>query len=70
MLASFAMSDAASFDEKSFESDRLSKDAQAMDQMMQLATEEYSKLRTPWKWAIRKAVWDYLEEKDLAQFPR
>ncbi|KAL7524369.1 hypothetical protein ACHAXR_000549 [Thalassiosira sp. AJA248-18] len=62
--------ESSTFDEKSFETDRLSKDAQAMDEMKKTATEEYSKLRTPWKWAIRKAVWDYLEEKDLAQFPR
>ena len=62
--------DTSSFDEKAYESDRLSKDAKAMDEMKQIATEEFSKLRTPWKWKIRKAVWDYLEEKDLAQFPR
>ena len=38
--------------------------------MKELATEQYAALRTPWKWRIRKAVWDYLEAKDLAQFPR
>ena len=59
-----------SFNEKAFETDRLTKDAQAMDSMKKEATSAYSKLRTPWKWKIRKAVWDYLEEKDYAQFPR
>jgi len=59
-----------SFDEKLFETDRLSKDKKAMDGMEQVATEEYAKLRTPWKWRIRKAVWDYMEKKDIAQFPR
>ena len=63
-------SSSSSFDETSYETDRLSKDAKAMEEMKQIATEEFSKLRTPWKWKIRKAVWDYLEEKDLAQFPR
>lgn len=62
--------DKSSFDEKAYEADRLSKDAKAMDEMKQIATQEFSKLRTPWKWKIRKAVWDYLEDKDLAQFPR
>ncbi|KAL7553830.1 hypothetical protein ACHAWF_017175 [Thalassiosira exigua] len=59
-----------SFDEASFEADRLAKDAAAMDDMKRIAEEEFARLRTPWKWKIRKAVWDYLEEKDLAQFPR
>eukprot|EP00986_Skeletonema_menzelii_P019368 scaffold27836_cov166-Skeletonema_menzelii.AAC.1 len=68
LLAS--VDDKSSFDEQAYESDRLSKDAKAMAEMKQIATEEFSKLRTPWKWKIRKAVWDYLEEKDLAQFPR
>ena len=65
-----SMSTSKSFDEKAFETDRLSKDAQAMNEMKQVATNEFAKLRTPWKWRIRKAVWDYLEEKDIAQFPR
>lgn len=41
-----------------------------MEEMERVATQEFAKLRTPWKWRIRKAVWDYLEEKDIAQFPR
>ncbi|ACI64140.1 predicted protein, partial [Thalassiosira pseudonana CCMP1335] len=58
------------FDEKSYETDRLAKDAQAMDAMKAEAEGEYAKLRTPWKWRIRRAVWDYMEENDIAQFPR
>eukprot|EP00581_Thalassiosira_minuscula_P006794 CAMPEP_0183706952 /NCGR_PEP_ID=MMETSP0737-20130205/3672_1 /TAXON_ID=385413 /ORGANISM="Thalassiosira miniscula, Strain CCMP1093" /LENGTH=374 /DNA_ID=CAMNT_0025934513 /DNA_START=238 /DNA_END=1360 /DNA_ORIENTATION=- len=64
------MSNQQPFDEKAFEADRLSKDALAMKEMEQVATEEFSKLRTPWKWTIRKAVWDHLEKNDIAQFPR
>lgn len=51
------LSSTKSFDEKAFEEDRISKDAQAMDQMKKVATEEFEKLRTPWKWRIRKSVW-------------
>jgi len=58
------------FDEKTFETDRLTKDAQAMSQMKDEATNQYSKLRTPWKWRIRKSIWDYMEDNDIAQFPR
>lgn len=60
----------ALFDEAAFEKDRLSKDAEAMGAMKNRAEQEYSKLRTPWKWRIRKAVWDFMEAKNLAQFPR
>jgi hypothetical protein len=58
------------FNEAAYESDRLSKDAEAMDAMKRQAEGEYSKLRTPWKWRIRKAVWDYLEKEDIAMYPR
>ena len=58
------------FNEATYESDRLAKDALAMEAMKQEAENEYSKLRTPWKWRIRKAVWDYLEDNNIAQFPR
>ena len=64
-------SSSSAFDEKSYESDRLSKDKKAMDEMKQVSEEEFAKgLRTPWKWKIRKAIWDYMEENDIAQFPR
>jgi len=32
--------------------------------------DEFSKLRTPWKWKIRKRIWDLMEAKDIARFPR
>ena len=54
---------------KSYESDRLSKDKKAMDEMKQVSDEEFAKgLRTPWKWKIRKAIWDYMEENDIVGF--
>jgi hypothetical protein len=58
------------FDEAAYESNRLTQDAIAMDTMKQRAENEYEKLRTPWKWRIRKAVWDYLEAENIAVFPR
>lgn len=69
-LSSSRSSNGEEFDEAAFESDRLAKDAIAMAEMKSQAEEEYAKLRTPWKWRIRKAVWDFMEEKDIAQFPR
>lgn len=62
------MSD-ASFDAKAYEADRLIKDAEAMDAM---AAEEkkFEGLRTPWKWKIRRRIWNYMEEKDIARPPR
>ena len=68
--SSLGNSNTANFDERSYEQDRLSKDAQAMDAMKQQAEAEFSKLRTPWKWVIRKRIWDLMEEKDIAMFPR
>jgi len=59
-----------SFDEQSFEVDRLLKDAHAMNTMRETANVEYSKLRTPWKWTIRRAIWDHLERANIACYPR
>ncbi|MGK3740969.1 MAG: 5-formyltetrahydrofolate cyclo-ligase [Bacillariaceae sp.] len=67
------------FDEESYEKDRLAKDAKAMDAMKAVADVELNKkgndkqqqqLRSPWKWALRKRIWDYMEENDIARFPR
>jgi 5-formyltetrahydrofolate cyclo-ligase len=59
------------FDEASYENDRLEQDARAMDAMKAEADMEFAKgLRTPWKWTLRKRIWDYMEEKDIARFPR
>ena len=60
----------SSFDDTAYEKDRLAKDAQAMDAMKDEAKEEFSKLRTPWKWVIRQRIWDLMEERDIARFPR
>ena len=61
---------ATSFDEAAYEADRLSKDAAAMQTMREQAEAEYKSLRTPWKWVIRKRIWDYMEDNDIARFPR
>lgn len=58
------------FDVAAYEKDRLTKDAQAMEKMEQIASAEFDKLRTPWKWEIRKRMWDFMEDNDIAQFPR
>jgi 5-formyltetrahydrofolate cyclo-ligase len=58
------------FDEAAYEKDRLDKDAEAMSAMNEVAENEFAKLRTPWKWEIRKRIWDMMEEKDIAQYPR
>lgn len=60
----------STFDNEAYEQDRLNKDAQAMNAMKEKAEEEFSKLRTPWKWVIRKRIWDLLEAKDIARPPR
>ena len=58
-----------SFDATAYEVDRLAKDADAMDAM---AAEEakYADLRTPWKWVIRRRIWDLMEAEDYARQPR
>lgn len=37
---------------------------------MQQVMENFETLRNPWKWAIRKRVWDYMEAKNIARNPR
>eukprot|EP00536_Pseudo-nitzschia_multiseries_P007263 jgi/Psemu1/304739/fgenesh1_kg.167_\ len=64
------------FDEVAYEKDRLDKDAQAMEAMKAVAKAQLSngdavgELRSPWKWQLRKRMWDYMEENDIARFPR
>ena len=41
-----------------------------MQTMREQAEAEYKSLRTPWKWVIRKRIWDYMEDNDIARFPR
>jgi 5-formyltetrahydrofolate cyclo-ligase len=69
-VASSTAIKAADTDDEAYEKDRLQKDAQAMNTMKEKAQEEFSKLRTPWKWEIRKRIWDLLEAKDIARPPR
>ena len=61
---------AAAFDETKYEAERLEKDAAAMQAMREEAEAEYKALRTPWKWVIRKRIWDYMEDNDIARQPR
>ena len=61
---------AAAFDEAAYEANRLGKDAAAMAAMKAEAEAEFASLRTPWKWVIRKRIWDFMEENDIARQPR
>eukprot|EP00957_Ditylum_brightwellii_P001888 145006-Ditylum_brightwellii.AAC.1 len=56
--------------EEAYEADRLARDAEAMNTMKEKAATEFASLRTPWKWVIRKRIWDLMEEKDIARQPR
>nr|XP_043637317.1 5-formyltetrahydrofolate cyclo-ligase-like protein COG0212 [Erigeron canadensis] len=62
-----------SFNEAAYESERLRLDAKARESMAIEAAEKASKnVDDPkaWKWVIRKKVWDLMEAKNIAQFPR
>lgn len=72
---------ASAFDEAAYEADRLSRDAEAMEAMKRKAEQveaeaadaaesEFADLRTPWKWTIRKRIWDKLEAENIARPPR
>ncbi|KAG2443221.1 hypothetical protein HYH02_009295 [Chlamydomonas schloesseri] len=65
------------FDAESYNAERLKLDEQARDGMRtQLARDASAEAAAPgsvagaWKWAIRKKIWDYMEENDIARFPR
>lgn len=69
------------FDARAYDAERLALDAQAMAAMEEAAkaamtmgedeaAEEALEARGAWKWAIRKRIWDRLEETNIAQFPR
>lgn len=64
--------DGAVFDEEAYEAERLSLDAAARESMAQKSEVEAKDSEDPkaWKWAIRKRVWDMMEARDIAQFPR
>ncbi|KAK9049884.1 hypothetical protein SSX86_031147 [Deinandra increscens subsp. villosa] len=56
------------FDESSYEAERLRLDAKAIESMaIEAAAAADPKA---WKWAIRKRVWDLMEARNIAQFPR
>lgn len=58
--------DAPAFDSAAFDAERLAKDATARDE----AAAAMAAAPGAWKWAIRKKVWNTLEETDAADFPR
>lgn len=59
----------ATFDEAAYEAERLSLDAAARDSMAQKSAIEGDDPKA-WKWVIRKRVWDLMEARNIAQFPR
>lgn len=62
----------SAFDEAAYENQRLKLDAEARDSMAQISEIEGQDSNDPkaWKWAIRKRVWDLMEARNIAQFPR
>jgi len=80
-----AASAAGEFEEGgAYEADRLARDAEAMDAMKALSEATLRRdgggsddperpgrrLRSPWKWKLRRRTWDYMEANDIARFPR
>ncbi|PIM97848.1 5-formyltetrahydrofolate cyclo-ligase [Handroanthus impetiginosus] len=62
----------AIFNEEAYEAERLSMDAAARESMAQKSEVESRDSEDPkaWKWVIRKRVWDMMELRNIAQFPR
>ncbi|CAK9154165.1 unnamed protein product [Ilex paraguariensis] len=60
------------FDEVAYEAERLSLDAKARESMAETSERESRDGDDPkaWKWEIRNRIWDLLEARNLAQFPR
>ncbi|CAI9266542.1 unnamed protein product [Lactuca saligna] len=64
-----------SFDEAAYEAERLRLDAKARESMATEAAETLGNGNDDddpkaWKWVIRKRIWDLMEAKNIAQFPR
>ncbi|KAI3820034.1 hypothetical protein L1987_13890 [Smallanthus sonchifolius] len=61
-----------SFDESAYEAERLRLDAKARESMAIEAAEKEGIDEDPraWKWVIRKRIWDLMEARNIAQFPR
>lgn len=62
----------SSFNEAAYESERLTLDSKARDEMAEKAGEEVEEDGDgkAWKWKIRKRVWDLMEADNIAQNPR
>ncbi|KAL0438262.1 UNVERIFIED_CONTAM: 5-formyltetrahydrofolate cyclo-ligase-like protein [Sesamum latifolium] len=62
----------ATFSEEAYEAERLRLDAAARESMAQKSEIEAQDSDDPkaWKWVIRKRVWDLMEARNIAQFPR
>jgi 5-formyltetrahydrofolate cyclo-ligase len=65
------------FDEARYDAERLAldaKDRETMAQKYEVEAEEEAAApgskAGAWKWEIRKRIWDMMEEKNIAQFPR
>ncbi|KAL0363967.1 UNVERIFIED_CONTAM: 5-formyltetrahydrofolate cyclo-ligase-like protein [Sesamum angustifolium] len=58
----------ATFSEEAYEAERLRLDAAARESMAQKS--EIEDDPKAWKWVIRKRVWDLMEARNIAQFPR
>ncbi|KAI3959659.1 hypothetical protein MKW92_012244 [Papaver armeniacum] len=65
------------FNEAAFETERLSLDSKAREEMAEKAQIEISSSNAAeeedpkaWKWIIRKRVWDMMEAENIAQNPR
>ncbi|XP_073138022.1 5-formyltetrahydrofolate cyclo-ligase-like protein COG0212 [Henckelia pumila] len=60
------------FNEAAYEAERLSLDAAARKSMAESSEKEGHDPEDPkaWKWIIRKRVWDLMEARNIAQFPR
>ncbi|XP_076935163.1 5-formyltetrahydrofolate cyclo-ligase-like protein COG0212 [Bidens hawaiensis] len=62
-----------SFDESAYEAERLRLDANARESMAieaAAAAEKEEDDPKAWKWVIRKRIWDLMEARNIAQFPR
>ncbi|XP_047957973.1 5-formyltetrahydrofolate cyclo-ligase-like protein COG0212 isoform X2 [Salvia hispanica] len=68
LTATAARRSDATFDEAAYEAERLRLDAAARDSMAEQSAIEGDP--KAWKWVIRKRIWDLMEARNIAQFPR
>lgn len=64
--------DEPTFNEAAYEAERLSLDTAARKLMAESSEKEAQDPKDPkaWKWIIRKRIWDLMEARNVAQFPR